>query len=172
MFLHSLRALFILGCAAIVFVAALIVGAVGAHRLRVIRDQQRVYTNTICFVSNISDEKLSYDCNCDGCHPSTCYTEHFAVQYQIANGAYISSVIHIDEIPRLLQIQVNSSYTCFYDRTNIEKVQWVKPSERPALTLLIVGFSLVGLITLGVVVSQIWWLIKQHSTHPVLHQRF
>ncbi|CAF0785307.1 unnamed protein product [Adineta ricciae] len=156
MFLHSLRALFILAFAAIIFVPALIIGAIGARNLHVIRDEQRVYTSTTCFVSQISDEQLSYDCNCDGCHPSTCYAEHFSVRYLIFNATFVSSMIHIDEIPTRLQVKVNNSYTCFYDRTNVQKVQWLRPNERPAITLLVVGFSIAGVITIGVVISQIW----------------
>ncbi|CAF0797382.1 unnamed protein product [Adineta ricciae] len=171
MFLHSLRALFILAFAAIIFVPALIIGAIGARNLHVIRDEQRVYTSTTCFVSQISDEQLSYDCNCDGCHPSTCYAEHFSVRYLIFNATFVSSMIHIDEIPTRLQVKVNNSYTCFYDRTNVQKVQWLRPNERPAITLLVVGFSIAGVITIGVVISQIWWLIQQSLVLPVAHER-
>lgn len=106
MFEHSLVALLLLGFATIIFIPALIIGSVGAHRLAITREQQRAYTSTTCFVSNVTDEVLPYDCNCDGCQPSNCYAEHFAVQYQIQNGTYLSSVIHIDEIPHLLKIQV------------------------------------------------------------------
>jgi hypothetical protein len=106
MFEHPLFTLCLLIFAAIIFVPALIIGSVGAHRLVITRQQERVYTNTTCFVSNITDEILPYDCNCDGCQPSLCYTENFAIQYQIENGTTISSIIHIDEIPRRLQIQV------------------------------------------------------------------
>ena len=114
MFLHSLRALFILAFAAIIFVPALIIGAIGARNLHVIRDEQRVYTSTTCFASQISDEQLSYDCNCDGCHPSTCYAEHFSVRYMIFNETLISSMIHIDEIPTLLQVKVNTFVFCSF----------------------------------------------------------
>jgi len=107
MFDYSLFGLFLLTFAmTIIFLPAIIIGSVGAHRLATIRQQQRVHKSTICFVSNIIDETLPYDCNCDGCHPSTCYTEHFAVQYQIENGITISSMIHIDQIPQPLPIQV------------------------------------------------------------------
>lgn len=112
MFEQSLTSLFFLALAAIIFVSALIIGSVGAHRLVITLQQQRVYTGTSCYVSNITEEPLSYDCNCDGCHPSTCYAEHFNVQYQIENGTTISSIIHIDQIPHLLQIQVY--FNCYH----------------------------------------------------------
>jgi hypothetical protein len=106
MFEHSIVALFLVVFAVIVFIPALIIGSVGAHRLITTRQQEKVYTNTTCFVSKVTEETLSYDCNCDGCHPCTCYAEHFAVQYHIENGTKISSLIHVDEIPSLLRIEV------------------------------------------------------------------
>ena len=106
MFEHSLVALLLLGFATVIFIPSLIIGSIGAHRLTKTREHQRTYTSTICYVSNITDEILPYNCDCDGCQPSNCYAEHFAVQYQIQNGTMIASVIHIDEIPRLLKIQV------------------------------------------------------------------
>ncbi|CAF1250868.1 unnamed protein product [Adineta steineri] len=171
-FEHSLFALFLLAFATVIFIPSLVIGSIGAHRLRITRQQQYIYTSTTCFVSNMSDVTLSYDCNCDGCHPSTCYAEHFAVQYQIENGTKISSIIAIDQIPELLRIQINNNYTCFYDRTDATKVQWLMPSERPALAMLIVGFGISGLVTLSAVISQIWCLIKQHFTLPFSHDRF
>ncbi|CAF3543311.1 unnamed protein product [Adineta steineri] len=141
-FEHSLFALFLLAFATVIFIPSLVIGSIGAYRLRITRQQQYIYTSTTCFVSNMSDVTLSYDCNCDGCHPSTCYAEHFDVQYQIENGTKISSIIDIDQIPGLLQIQINNNYTCFYDRTDATKVQWLMPSERPALAMLIVGFGI------------------------------
>jgi hypothetical protein len=106
MFENSLFGLFLLAFATIIFLPALIIGSVGAHRLVITQQQELVYTSASCFVSNVTDEALSYDCNCDGCHPSTCYAEHFTVQYQIENGTNISSTINIDQTPTLLQIQV------------------------------------------------------------------
>jgi len=106
MFVNSLFGLFLLAFAIIIFLPALIIGLVGSHRLVTTRQQERVYTNTSCFVSNVTDETLRYSCNFDGCHPSTCYAEHFTVQYQIENGTNVSSIINIDQTPTLLQIQV------------------------------------------------------------------
>lgn len=110
MFEHSLLAWLLLAVATLIFLPALIIGSVGARRLTLIRDQQSVFTSTTCYVSNITDEILPIDCTCDGCQPSKCYAEHFAVRYPIANGTIVSSVIDVDEVPDLLDIQV--SVTC------------------------------------------------------------
>ena len=103
---HSLVVLFLLVFAVIIFISTLIIGSVGAHRLKITRQLQSVQINTTCLVSNVTEETLSFDCNCDGCYPSTCYAEYFAVQYQIENGTKISSTIHMDQIPHLLKIEV------------------------------------------------------------------
>ena len=66
--------------ASVIFTLTLIIGSIGAHRLAITQEQERVYTNNTCFVSTIIGETLPYDCNCDKCCPSTCYTEHFALQ--------------------------------------------------------------------------------------------
>jgi hypothetical protein len=109
MFAHSLFALFLLAFAVVIFVPALIIGSVGGHRLVTTRQQRRLYTGTTCLLLNVTDEILSIDCTCDGCHPSTCYAEHFSVQYSIENGSYLSGVIDIDQIPYRLQVQVHST---------------------------------------------------------------
>ena len=106
MFERSLLAWLLLAIAALIFLAALIIGSVGAHQLTNTRHQRSVLIGTTCHVSNITDEILPIDCTCDGCQPSKCYAEHFAVRYPIANGTIVSSVIHVDEVPDLLNIQV------------------------------------------------------------------
>lgn len=111
MFEQSLFNLCLLALAPLIFLPALIIGSVGAHRLITTQRQQRVYTGTTCFIANITEQPLPYDCNCDGCHPSTCYAEHFSVHYQIENGTTIFSMIHIDQIPNLLKLQV---HICFF----------------------------------------------------------
>ncbi len=63
---------------------------------------------------------------------------------------------------------MNNNYTCFYDRTSVTNVQWFRPNERPALAMLIVGFSVAGAVVLVILVGQIWGLIKERlaSANP------
>jgi len=35
------------------------------------------------------------------------------------------------------------------------------PNERPALTMLIIGFSVAGVVILTVIFGHVWWFIKQ-----------
>jgi hypothetical protein len=46
------------------------------------------------------------------------------------------------------------------------------PNERPALAMLIVGFSVAGVVVWGIVFGQIWWLMKQRYTPIKYHVHF
>ncbi len=113
MFQHTFYVLCIFASAILIFVPAIIIGSVGAHRLAITQQQLLVYTNTTCFVTNVTIEILSSDCDCDECNPPTCYDEYFDVQYQIENGTVLSGAILLDDILRRSQFQVILYTICF-----------------------------------------------------------
>lgn len=188
MFTRSLFHYFLLFVAGLIFIPALIISSIGAQHLSYTRAEQKLFGSTTCLVINITEEALPYDCSCDGCHPTTCYAEHFAVQYTIENGTSLYGMIDINEIPyrpqievsqtiveRAIQVntclfvQVNRTYPCFYDRTNVKRVQWSKPSERPPLTMLIVGSTIAGITLLTVLIGETVWFIRERrqlANHP------
>ena len=193
MYSRSLFHYFLLIVAAIIFIPAVIIGSIGAQRLTSIRNEQKLYLGTTCLVINITEETLPSDCDCDGCHQTTCYAEHFAVLYTIENGTSLYGMIDINEIsyrPQIavskvkwsefsirdssvcLFIQVNRTYSCFYDRTNVKRVQWSKPSERSALTMLIVGFTITGVVLLSVLIGEMICFITERRREKNEHNRF
>lgn len=107
MFGKSLFFVLLLALGLIIFIPALIIGSIGARKLKDVHEQQRLYTPTSCYVLNITDEELPYDCDCYACDERKCYGEHFLVEYALENGTILSSEIHVNRIPQLLPINVS-----------------------------------------------------------------
>lgn len=51
-------------------------------------------------------------------------------------------------------------------------VQWIMPNTRPALAMLIAGFSVAGVVVIIVALGQIQWLITRKFSKKNPHIRF
>jgi len=137
--------LFLLINFTIIGFASFIIGSVGVGLFVPKFITYQAYENSTCFIVDIEH---------DTCQDS-CYYIMWSVEYYITNitsSQYTFSTITqtydtADVITDIISVyKVRSNHTCYYDKTQVLRVQWNEPSfPTPYLIMMTVGYSLTGI---------------------------
>lgn len=152
--------LFILISITIIGLTSFITGSIGAGLFITFSINAKNYKNTTCFIVDVD-----YD-RCD----DTCFDVLWSVKYRLRNsrsGQYIFSTI-IEKFDTLNEQSKNvafynerSNHTCYYDKTEVVRVQWEAPtSPQPFFIMMIVGFCVTGIYAICIVIFYLCRLKK------------
>lgn len=133
--------LFLLISFTIIGFASLIVGAIGVGLYIPTSQTYNNYNNNTCFIVDVK-----YDACIDSCYYITWSVEYHATR-RYSFSTITQTYETLNEVSEQIAIYSDkSNHTCYYDLTQITRVQWTRPpSPTPYLIMLIIGFSLTGI---------------------------
>ncbi|CAF0793162.1 unnamed protein product [Rotaria sp. Silwood1] len=146
--------IFLLVTFTIIGVASLIVGVVGVGRYIPTKAAHRTHKNVTCLI---------VDVDYDSCQHS-CYYVMWSVEYRVAksNKYTFSTIIKKygtlgEALAKMVNYNVRTNHTCYYNKKKIVHVQWEKPSSsKPYLIMMIVGFTLTGIYIIIITIVSVY----------------
>ncbi|CAF1187182.1 unnamed protein product [Adineta ricciae] len=103
------------------------------------------------------------------CEIYRCWNEYLTISYPIRNGSEIKSTLthnHVRECS--WNMEIGSSYSCFYQQLRVNLIEWHLPAEQIYFILLFISFFLFGIILISCLFFK-WRLVRRKTKSNFSH---